>query len=287
MTLEPGMVAVVTGAASGIGQAIAGEFFRRGLRVVLVDIDAHAIEATHQSWGGESGRSAAVCADLSNDRCVQQLRQEIEQAVGSPDVLCNCAGVYAASGTIWETQPADWQWVWQVNVMGLVRTLRALVPGMLRRGSSAHIVNTSSIMGFASGASSSYSTSKHAVARITEGLYHDLMAAGAPIGVSLLSPGLVATQLMRSNRNRPDDLRGTPPSVEEMEERETAHSYFQTHGRLPSLVAAAAVQAIERNRFFVFPGADPVPHLEARLACIREGRAPTLVPLTLGQGRFW
>lgn len=101
------------------------------------------------------------------------------------------------------TQVSRWSaTMWQVNVMGVVRSLQALVPGMLRQPDPGHIVITSSIMGFTGGQTSIYGTSKHAVTRIAEGLHHDLIAIGAPIGVTLLCPGAIATQLMLSERNR-------------------------------------------------------------------------------------
>lgn len=278
------MLAVVTGGASGIGEAMAAEFVRRRLHVVLVDIDAVRLEETRAKLSGGTSRIFTVRADLSQDVSVQQLRQEIERAVGSPDVLCANAGVHAGRGPIWLTQSADWQWVWQVNVMGVVRSLQSLVPGMLRQQGPSHIVITSSIMGFAGGPTSVYGTSKHAVSRIAEGLHHDLIAIGAPIGVTLLCPGAIATQLMLSERNRPAHLAGTSDGVDGLSERTAAHQYFQTDGSAPSIVAAAAVDAIERNRFFAFPASDATPHVEARLADIREDRAPRLLPLTMTSG---
>lgn len=278
------MVAVVTGGASGIGESMAAEFVRRRLHVVLVDIDADRLAETRAKLSVGTSRIFTVCADLSQDSSVQQIRDDVERTIGSPDVLCANAGVYATGGPIWLTRSADWQWAWQVNVMGIVRSLQSLVPGMLRQSGPGHIVITSSIMGFAGGGTSVYGTSKHAVTRITEGLHHDLVAAGAPIGVTLLCPGPTATRLMESERNRPAHLSGTANGADDTKARAAAHQYFQTHGSSPSLVAAAAIEAIERNQFFAFPGSDVTPHLEARLADIRKDRAPTLLPVTTQSG---
>ena len=275
------MVAVVTGGASGIGESMAAEFVRRRLHVVLVDIDAVRLEETRAKLSGGTSRIFTVCVDLSQDASVEQLRREVERTAGSPNVLCANAGVHAAGGPIWLTRSADWQWVWQVNVMGVVRTLQSLVPGMLLQQDPSHIVITSSIMGFAGGRTSVYGTSKHAVSRIAEGLHHDLIAVEAPIGVTLLCPGAVATHLMLSERNRPAHLSGNCDEMDGLAERTVAHQYFQTDGRAPSIVASAAVDAIERNRFFAFPASDAAPHLEARLADIREDRPPTLLPLAM------
>lgn len=284
MKLEQDMVAVVTGGASGIGEALAAEFVRRRLHVVLVDIDTGRLEETRAKLSGGASRIFTLCADLSHDASVQLLRNEVERRVGSPDVLCANAGVHVRGGPIWLTQSSDWQWVWQVNVMGVVRSLQALVPGMLRQPDPGHIVITSSIMGFTGGQTSIYGTSKHAVTRIAEGLHHDLIGLGAPIGVTLVCPGAIATQLMLSERNRPAHLSGTLEGADGLTGRTAAHQYFQTDGRAPSMVAAAAIDAIERNQFFAFPGSDATPHLEARLSDIRSGRAPTLVPLTKTSG---
>lgn len=280
MKIERDMVAVVTGGASGIGEAMAADFAQRGLHLALVDIDGDKLEATRAKLAGGTSRIFTVCTDLSQDSSIEQLRSEVNRALGIPDLVCANAGIYANGGPLWLTQSADWQWAWQVNVMGVVRTLQALVPGMLLRPSHAHVVITASIMGFTGGATSVYSTSKHAVARVAEGLHHDLTAAGAPIGVTLLCPGPVATHLMEADRNRPAHLRGTGEEPEARDYRAAAHQYFQTHGLSPGLVAAAAVEAIERNQFFAFPGATAVPHLESRLADIRMNRSPTLLPLT-------
>ncbi|MEY4094013.1 MAG: hypothetical protein RLZZ53_1212 [Acidobacteriota bacterium] len=278
------MVAVVTGGASGIGESMAAEFVRRRLHVVLVDIDTGRLEETRAKLSGGTSRVFTICADLSQDASVQMVRHEVERRVGSPDVLCANAGVYARGGPIWLAQSADWQWVWQVNVMGVVRSLQALVPGMLRQPDPGHIVITSSIMGFTGGQTSIYGTSKHAVTRIAEGLHHDLIAIGAPIGVTLLCPGAIATQLMLSERNRPAHLGGTSEGANGVSEQAPEHQYFQTHGRAPSLVAAAAIDAIEHDQFYAFLDADARPHLETRLADVRETRAPTLVPLITTTG---
>lgn len=284
MTLEQDMVAVVTGGASGLGESLVAEFVRRRIHVVVVDIDAGRLERTRSNLSGGASRIFTVCADLSQDSSVERLRLEVERTVGSPDVLCANAGVHAKGAAIWQTQSADWQWVWQVNVMGVVHTLQSLVPGMLRRGSRGHVMITSSIMGAAGGPTSLYGTSKHAVSRIAEGLHHDLIAAGAPIGVTLLCPGAIATRLMLSERNRPAHLGETAEGADGVSEDAPEHQYFQTHGSAPSLVAAAAIDAIERDQFFAFLGADATPHLEARLADVRENRAPTLVPLITTTG---
>ena len=149
--------------------------------------------------------------DVSSDASVERLAEAAKARFGKVHVLCNNAGVSGTTGggkPIWEQAETEWDWVMGVNFRGVVNGLRAFVPDMIAHGEEGHVVNTSSILGLVTGAGSIYGVSKHAVTRLTEGLYFDLKAANAKIGATVLCPGMIATNIITSARNRPDALEG-------------------------------------------------------------------------------
>ena len=249
-----GKVAVVTGAASGIGRALVDRFAAAGMRVVLADVEEEALakaEAEVQSTGAET---LAVVTDVSDRQSVDALRAAVDERFGATHVLCNNAGVSGGMGALWETTEKDWAWVLGVNLMGVVHGIQAFVPGMVERGEPGHVVNTASVLGLATGGGSIYGVSKHAVTRLTEGLWYDLKAAGAPIGVSVLCPGMIATNIIGSGRNRPAELQNeaAPPAGPEAEQRmRFVADLFAREGMPPAEVADLVHDAIRSDRFYV------------------------------------
>ena len=250
-----GKVAVVTGAASGIGRALIDRFAAAGMKVVLADVEAEALakaEAEVRSTGAET---LAVVTDVSDRASVDALAEAVSERFGGTHVLCNNAGVSGGMGALWETTDRDWAWVMGVNLMGVVHGIQAFVPGMVARGEPGHVVNTSSVLGLATGGGSIYGVTKHAVTRLTEGLWYDLKAAGAPIGVSVLCPGMIATNIIGSGRNRPADLQndGGPdvadPTVQQR--MEFVKELFANEGMPPAEVAEIVHEAILADRFYV------------------------------------
>lgn len=208
-----GRVAVITGAASGIGKGIARTAAREGMRVVLADVETRALEAAAAEVVELGAEVLAVPTDVTDPDAVEALAAAAYDRFGAVHLLCNNAGVFQA-GVIWERTRADWEWVMGVNFWGVLHGIQAFVPKMLAGGEPGHVVNTSSVAGITTVAySGPYVVSKFACAALTECLAHDFRAQGSEIGVSCLVPGAVATGIARSGRNRSAvSGAGEPPS---------------------------------------------------------------------------
>ena len=184
-----GRVAVITGAASGIGRGLARHAARTGMRVVLADVEAPALDDAVAEAASLGAETLGVRTDVSREADVRALADAAYDRFGAVHLLCNNAGVFQA-GVVWQRTAADWDWVLGVNLFGLLHGIRAFVPRMLEQGGDAHIVNTASMAGLISVAySGPYVVSKFAAAALTECLAHDLRAQGSSIGVSCLVPG--------------------------------------------------------------------------------------------------
>jgi NAD(P)-dependent dehydrogenase (short-subunit alcohol dehydrogenase family) len=274
-----GKVAVVTGGASGIGRAMVDRFAAAGMKVVLADVEAEALakaEAEVQSTGAEA---LGVVTDVSKRDSVDALAAAAVDRFGAVHVLCNNAGVSGGMGPLWETTDRDWAWVMGVNLMGVVHGIQAFVPGMVASGEPGHVVNTSSVLGLATGGGSIYGVTKHAVTRLTEGLWYDLQAAGAPIGVSVLCPGMIATNIIDSGRNRPAELQndgGPDASSPEVQQRmQFVADLFAKEGMPPDEVAEMVHDAVVSDRFYVLthPEAEKET-VKARFEAILGEQAP-------------
>ena len=245
-----GKVAVVTGAASGIGLALAKRFADEGMQLVLADIEETALARVAESLEGAGVAVTSRRVDVSDPAAVQGLADLAYDRFGTVDVLCNNAGIVASgrSRPIWEYPLEDWRWSLDVNLMGVVHGLRSFVPRMIRQGTRSHIVNTASIAGLISGARSPvYSVTKHAVVRASEALYASLVEEGHDIGVTVLCPGLVRTRIYYSERNRPAALLPMGGAAEERPDLLTAAEA----GIEPDAVAGMVRDAIADNRFYV------------------------------------
>ena len=203
-----GKTAVVTGAGSGIGRALALGFAAEGMRVALADIDADDVEES----AGRPGRKvppsdvmAAVC-DVSDPGSVNRLADSVFDRWGQVDVVCNNAGVFVG-GLIWERPAVDFEFVLSANLWGILNGIRAFVPRMIAQGTEGHVVNTASVAGlFGAPFEAPYAISKFAAFAATESLAHDLQAVGSSIRASVLCPGMVTTNIIDSDRHRPDHL---------------------------------------------------------------------------------
>lgn len=278
--------AVVTGAASGIGRAMAERFAAEGMRVVLADVEEATLDRVAAALADDGADVAAVVCDVSSASSVEALADAAASRFGDVHLVCNNAGVAGSLGSsIWETTAKDWAWVAGVNLMGVVHGIQAFVPRMLAHGEEGHVVNTSSVLGLSSGSGSIYSVTKHAVTRLSEGLFHDLQAVGSRIGVSALCPGLIATHIVSSDRNRPDQLRDElDPTVAAVarEQREAVQRWFLEEGMAPAEVAAMVVDAVRDRRFYVLTHPDMIkPQVEARLRAVLDETDPPAV-LDLG-----
>jgi len=211
-----GKVAVVTGAVSGIGFAMAERFAQEGMRVVLADVEEPALEAAVTRLRQSEHEVLAVQTDVSKAEAVATLAQRAFDTYGNVHVLCNNAGVAGAggsSGPVWEKTDRDWQWAFGVNYWGVVNGIRAFIPKMLASGEEGHVVNTASIAGVTSNVFGIYGVTKHAVVALTEYLHRNLVETDAKVGASVLCPSFVTTNLGTSDRNRPAELANAAPSA--------------------------------------------------------------------------
>ncbi|HKQ63601.1 MAG TPA: SDR family NAD(P)-dependent oxidoreductase [Methylomirabilota bacterium] len=248
-----GRVAVVTGAASGIGLALAERFAAEGMKVVMADIEAAALDSASAAVRAKAPAVHAVRIDVSRAEDVERLAHETYAAFGAAHVVCNNAGV-AVIGAVHEHSLADWQWVIGVNLWGVIHGVRAFVPRMLAGGDEGHIVNTASMAGLSTAPFMSvYDVTKHGVVALSESMFKEFEATGAPISVSVVCPGLINTSIMRSSRNRPPEL------SEEGKAGPMAQAFGQalgdrlTGGYPPSEVADQVVRGIREKRFYVVP----------------------------------
>jgi NAD(P)-dependent dehydrogenase (short-subunit alcohol dehydrogenase family) len=269
-------VAVVTGAASGIGRALAERFAAEGMKVVMADIEAEALDRAAATVRATAPAVLATRVDVSRAEDVERLARETYAAFGAAHVVCNNAGV-AVIGAVHEHSLADWQWVLGVNLWGVIHGVRAFVPRMLAGGDEGHIVNTASMAGLTTAPFMSvYDVTKHGVVALSESMYKEFEMTGAPLGVSVVCPGLIDTNIMRSSRNRPAEL------AEEGKAGPMAQAFGQgladrlTTGYPPSEVAEQVVRGIRNRRFYIVPAQPEVRQWAAvRAQDIIELRNPT------------
>ena len=246
-------VAVVTGAASGIGRGIAERCAQEGMNVVLADIEEPALQEATESMRRSGATVLSVRTDVSKAGDVEELARKTLDAFGAVHLLFNNAGV-GAGGSVWESTLADWQWVMGVNLWGVIHGIRTFVPIMLAQDTECHIVNTASIAGliYAPQLSSAYLVTKHAVVALSEHLQCTLAERRAKIDISVMCPGWVNTAIMDSERNRPHELQNEPASPnpgDDAIEREI-RAALQS-GMSPDVVAGFVFRAIRSGRFYI------------------------------------
>jgi NAD(P)-dependent dehydrogenase (short-subunit alcohol dehydrogenase family) len=253
--VAPGRVAVVTGAASGIGLGLAERFAAEGMSVVMADVEEPALA---KAAAGLAARAAAaggavlpVVTDVSDRAAVDALRDAALSAFGAVHVVCNNAGVGGPHGPLWECPPGEWDWVLKVNLDGVMNGVRAFMPVLLEQD-AGHLVNTSSIFGVFAGTLGPYGVSKHAVTALTETLHFNLRSLGVThVGVSVLCPGAVRTNFGTSARNRP--AWAGPAMIGDAAEQASAERFDQLSvlGASPAEVAGMVVDGIRARRFYI------------------------------------
>ncbi len=272
-----GRVAVVTGAASGIGRALAVAFAAEGMKVVLADVEeTPLLEATKELTDG-GAEALAVRTDVTQPGDLKNLAERALDQFGAVHVLCNNAGVFAA-GKTWEAPFADYEWMMNVNTWGVLHGIQAFVPLMLTQDTECHIVNTSSMAGvtiipFVTG----YHISKHAVMALSECLFKELEAESSKIGVSVLCPEVINTNIGYAERNRPADPTRDPDRLNSpIGDMVTKGLIAQAEqGLAPSVMADRVLAAIRENRFYILAeDATWVSACNARLDDIKHARNP-------------
>jgi len=277
-----GKVAVVTGAASGIGLGMTEALASRGMKVVMADVEEAALMREAERLTRANFEVDPQLADVSSYDSVERLASAAKARFGKVHVLCNNAGVSGSTGggkPIWAQGQPDWDWVMGVNFWGVVNGLRAFVPGMIAHGEEGHVVNTSSILGLTTGAGSIYGVSKHAVTRLTEGLYQDLRAADARIGATVLCPGMIATNIITSARNRPDALTDeAAPDAARSQMIAAMDARFKSQGMAPREVGEKVADAILHDQFYVLTHAENMEGVKRRFEDILNLRPPSPPP---------
>jgi NAD(P)-dependent dehydrogenase (short-subunit alcohol dehydrogenase family) len=277
---------VITGAASGIGRALAGRCAREGMRVVLADVEAPALAETEAELREGAADVLAVLTDVSKAEDVEALARKTLDAYGAVHMLCNNAGVGAGS-TAWESTINDWQWVIGVNLWGVLHGIRVFLPIMLDQGTEGHVVNTASVAGLISYAPDApYHLTKHAVVALSEKLYYDLALRGAKVKISVLCPGMVHTRIMDGERNRPPELQDDRSAVEVtpgMGAAVEAQCRAIEAGMPPDQVADCTFEAIREDRFYILTHPELNPLIEARMRAILHGQGPVDLQTVSGE----
>jgi NAD(P)-dependent dehydrogenase (short-subunit alcohol dehydrogenase family) len=283
-----GKVAVVTGGASGIGLALARRFAGEHMRVVLADVERAALAKASNELADEFGAEGVVgvLTDVRDDDAVDALAAAAFERFGAVHVLCNNAGV-GVGGLAW-TVPADrWRWAVDVNLLGVARGIRAFVPRMIEQG-EGHVVNTASAAGILTGPGMApYFATKHAVVALSESLYFDLQLTGGTVGVSVLCPEWVRTNIADTERNRPSDVAPAEPGpvsgldVDPDMVRAVIQALIDA-GIDPDNVAGQVVDAIRTGRFWVLTHPATVESARKRWDAIASGGQPVLWNVTPG-----
>jgi len=262
-----GKVAAVTGAASGLGRAMALAFADEGMDLGLADVSD--LSEVRRAVEAKGVKASTMKVDVSKAEDVQKFCDSLKAV----HVVCNNAGV-AVSGAAWENSIDDWRWILGVNLWGVIHGVRSFAPRLLAQD-EGHIVNTASVAGLISPpASAAYNVTKHAVVTLSESLYHDLRERSSRVGVSVLCPAYVPTGIADSERNRPA---GSVPGQlsEKTKEKQAMLRKAVTSGRLSAEdVARAVVAAVKAERFYILTHAKIKGAIRARMEDVLEERAP-------------
>ena len=247
-------VAVITGAASGIGRAIAERCVSEGMKVVLADVEEASLAKAVAELEALGGTVRGVRTDVSRRSDVEHLARQALDAYGQVHLLFNNAGV-AAGGAPWEATWNDWEWIIGVNLWGLIHGVKVFTPLMMAQNAECHIVNTSSAAGLVVGnGSAPYAVTKHAVVALSESLYLSLQQRNSMVKVSVLCPGLVHTNIDSGERNRPAELRNEPVEITpQMQAGLAAFKAALEASMSPLQVADVVFAAIRNEQFYVLP----------------------------------
>jgi NAD(P)-dependent dehydrogenase (short-subunit alcohol dehydrogenase family) len=276
-----GKTAVITGGANGIGRAMAELFAKEGMNLVLADIEQPALDETVSALRSDGYSCEGVVTDVSRAEEVERLADAAMDHFGSIHIACNNAGVIAG-GLLWEQSLADYQWMMDVNVWGVLHGIRSFVPRMLQQDGDCHIVNTASMAALtAIPYTGIYNMTKHAVLAISETLYHELALSAANVKVSVLCPEAINTGIAAAERNRPERYSGEGDIVESGERDLIMQVLADTvaAGIGPEVMAQRVLKAIREERFYILSQQDAWRKTtNARLDDVREGRNPSFTP---------
>ncbi len=267
-----GKVAVITGAASGIGEGLARQCAQEGMRIVLADINEQRLQALADSLG-----AVFLKTDVADSSQVAVLADFAWDQFGQVDVLFNNAGVLI-SGASWEVPLDDWQWILNINLMGVIYGVHHFVPRMLKQGTAGHIVNTSSLAGLmAAPLMGPYTVAKQAVLAYTETLRYEL--AESPLTVSALCPGPIATGIAGSGKDRKAQASPSEGQQQLMQYLDDGIS----QGMPPQECAALVFDAMREERFWIFTHDDFKPEYQRRIDDLMANRNPVYNAYTVDE----
>ena len=246
-----GKTAIVTGAASGIGLGLAEKFAKERMQVVMADVEEEALNKAVEKLKKHQYRVMGISADVLIQESMKELFDKSIEAYGNIHILCNNAGIGANSGNkaIWEIDKTDWDWSLGVNFYGVLHGLQTFVPHMIDHGEEGHIVTTVSLAGLLPGAGT-YGVSKHAALALTQGLNRDLIARDSKINSSVLCPGFVNTNIMNSERNRPQHLVSNN-QIDTNDQQLEIFNFLLKNGKEPNEIADIVFKGIKDNIFYI------------------------------------
>ncbi len=252
--METGKVAVVTGGASGMGRAFAERFGSAGCKVVIADVEQGALDTAVAELTASGITATGIKTDVSKAKEMDSLAEQVLSEHGQVNYLFNNAGV-GGGGAMEDLTTEDWEWILGVNLWGVIHGLRVFYPHMLSHG-DGHIVNTASVAGMTSYPNMApYNASKHAVVTISETLYGELVEKKSTLGISVLCPGIVRTNIIDSERNRPEHLRRPfiPPEItEDMVDRMKLVTEIYSNASEPPYVADLVFEAVKAKQFYIW-----------------------------------
>jgi NAD(P)-dependent dehydrogenase (short-subunit alcohol dehydrogenase family) len=274
-----GKVAVITGAAEGIGLAVAQAAAAEGMKLVLADLNPEALAQAAVQLEQAGAAVLAVPTDVSQSAQVDALSDAAFAHFGRVHLLVNNAGV-AVAKSAWESTEADWKWVMGVNLDGVAHALRAFLPRMLAHGDEGHVVNVASVAGLIGApAMAAYGASKFAVVGLTEGLHHDLTLRKARIKASVLCPAWVKTRIALSERARPADERSKPEALHPISAKVGLNILKAVEsGKDPAEIAATMLDGVKHERFYILTHDHTLDAVARHTDDLLQGRSPTLIP---------
>ena len=274
-----GKTAVITGAGSGFGLAVARIGASLGMQLVLIDVQQDALDAASAELQAAGAQTMAFRLDVSDAAQMEAMADSVKAQWGAPHLVFNNAGV-GSGGLIWESTAKDWEWVLGVNVMGVVHGVRLFTPMMLEAAAQdaawqGHIVNTASMAGLLNPPNMGvYNVSKHAVVSLSETLYQDLRLVTGQIGASVLCPYFVDTGISQSFRNRPADMEGKPTRSQQVQHAMISKAVAS--GKVSAAeVAQLVFDAVARNQFYIYSHPKAIGAVQTRLEDVLQARNPT------------
>jgi len=271
-------VAWITGAASGIGLALAHRLAAEKMKLVLVDIEAGPLAEAEAALRAKT-EVLALRVDVSSDDAVAKAAAQARERFGLVHLIVNNAGVGGGGGPMWLLTESDWKWTLDVNLWGVIHGIRHLLRPLVESGEAGHVVNTASIAGLTSTPFiGPYTATKHAVVSISECLAKELELAKSKVGVSVVCPGFVKTRIASSHRNRPDQPAATEPNPGAMKFA-AALDQLVAAGKPPEDIAAQIVEAVRAGKFYVLTHPEMKPQVEYRMRQILDETQPGIDPL--------